>query len=170
MIIALKLLGILAIYWAAFDIVQIVVAATFVFHGAPHVDTWAALAAWLVTCGISVAFAVILLSRTDWIIARLNLPTEAAPVAFMEPSQLLRVGLVAIGVFTVIQALPEIGRSIYLLGVNASSRNVAIQLQHWKLYFRGSQVPFWMYRDRKIGAVCPRNISTLPGRGKLNHG
>jgi hypothetical protein len=113
--VGLKLLGILGIYWAITGISQSIFLFTSI-GAKPHV--WISEVLWLITSLITTAFAVALLARTDWIVAKLKFP-EDPPSSGMDPSQLLRVGFVVLGAFTVIDALPEIGRIIYAMSVNS---------------------------------------------------
>jgi len=135
-IIALKLLGILCIYWAAASFVEIGLAITtpLFSRGLPFSISvaWVFLAVWLFLAVIPVFLAWMLLFRTDWIIARLKLPVEASPACIMEPSQLLRVGLVVLGAFTIIQALPEMGRTLYMLGQSLSPHFPASSSQNYR--------------------------------------
>jgi hypothetical protein len=119
--IALKLLGILSIYWAILDLASIGVSVSTLFHASVP---WGVLAVLLLLLVIVVAFPYILLARTDWIIAKLNLPAEHSPaIAPMEPSQLLRTGLILVGACTVVDALPAIvsTASAYLMRASRKS-------------------------------------------------
>ena len=78
---------------------------------------------WFLSWLISTFIAVILLARTEWIVAMLKFP-EDPPSSGMEPWQLLRVGLVVLGAFTVIEALPAIGSAIYTMTFNSDTSRV----------------------------------------------
>jgi hypothetical protein len=114
MTVGLKLLGVLSIYWAASDTGQVVAMTTRLYSqngGFPMGLPLAALI--LLVVGVPVVFALVLLNRTDWIVDRLKISAEPSPVSGMEPSHLLRVGLVILGAFSLIEAIPDMGRSVY---------------------------------------------------------
>jgi hypothetical protein len=116
MTVGLKLLGILSVYWAIFETVQFVLFLLNAAHGGPfQFGEWWGILFSLLMSAIRVFFAVVLLTRTNWIIERLNLPMESPSPPVMEPAQLLRVGLVVLGAYAVIEAFPEMGRDIYVL-------------------------------------------------------
>jgi len=114
-IVGLKLLGVLGIYWAITGISQILFFfSASLFSGKQNFNAgvWVSWGVWLLTSILSAAFAAALLARTDWIVAKFKFP-EDPPPSGMEPSELLRVGFVVLGAFSMIEALPEIGRIFY---------------------------------------------------------
>jgi hypothetical protein len=113
MTVALKLIGIIAIYWASRDIAQLGVAVSYISRRPSAVGDMAPLITWLVLFAIPLALAIILLTRTGWVIDLLKIPLESPPASAMDPSQLLHVGLVVLGAFILLQAIPEIGSTTY---------------------------------------------------------
>jgi hypothetical protein len=107
--IALKLLGILSIYWAISDIGYIFMSFMSFLRGGPSWGVLLASAVELLFLGIVVGFPYFLLTHTDRILEKLKLPPADPPsIASMEPAQLLRTGLILVGAFAVIDALPSI--------------------------------------------------------------
>jgi len=117
MTVGLKLLGILGVYLAIVDIGQVVTSWALLVHGSPQTLS---VYLWLELSIITLAFTLMLLTRTAWIIDRLGIPSEPAPLSTMDPSQLLRVGLVILGAFSLIEAIPDMGRSVYTVIVSNS--------------------------------------------------
>lgn len=111
-IVGLKLLGILGIYWSITGIAQVALSVSLAGVGAMRPQLWFFAAGWLISAIFAAALAVIMLARTDWVIAKLKFP-EDPPASGMEPSQLLRVGFILVGVFAVLEALPAIGTAAY---------------------------------------------------------
>jgi len=66
------------------------------------------IAQMLADFGITVMFALVLLFRTEWVVAKLQIPPEPISLS-IAASDLLRVGLVLVGVFAVLYALSEFG-------------------------------------------------------------
>ena len=113
-IVGLKLLGVLGIYWSINGIAQLIV-----FFGRPLAtghfqvsDIWMAAVFWIVASIVSVTYAIMLLARTDWIVAKFKFP-EDPPSSGMEPVQLLRAGLVLVGTYVILESLPAVGNITY---------------------------------------------------------
>jgi hypothetical protein len=121
-IIALKLLGILGIYWAVIQL-PLIAAILTNLPSSPNISAriWASMVFWPLGCFVSAAVAFVLLTQTDWVAAKLKFP-EDPPLSGIEPGQLLRVGFVVLGAFTVIDALPAIGSTVYSVSVFSYSR------------------------------------------------
>ena len=110
----LKLLGILGLYWAATIMPQIGMALSMLVGNSAHgySASWylASLVAWFV---ISLLFAILLLSRTGWIVSKLRVPSDSIQAHFPSPSHLLRAGLVLIGVFAILESVPDLIQALY---------------------------------------------------------
>lgn len=113
-IVFLKLLGVLGIYWSL-GIVPLIGMGLSIFDS-PSAHGFQAgwyfismLSSFLVT----VVSAVVLLKRTEWIASKLNLPSSSAGPASLSPAQALRVGLVLIGTFVLLEASPEFVQVLY---------------------------------------------------------
>jgi len=117
MIVGLKLVGVLMLYWALATFSEILIAAFNIFENPSHAGAWILLAIWLALTGVAFLFAVVLLVRTEWVMDRLRIPPEPSQLPVMEPSKLLRIGFVVLGTYSLIEALPAIGASLYLSSV-----------------------------------------------------
>ena len=120
-IVGLKLLGILGIYWAITSISTLTIAFLTGYQYAANshsANFRMSFGIWLVISLINTGFAVALMARTDWIVAKLKFP-EDPPSSGMAPSQLLRVGFVLLGAYVVIDALPAIGSTVYIYAVSS---------------------------------------------------
>jgi hypothetical protein len=110
--VGLKLMGISSLYWAT-GFVPSLFSALFMFSN-PHPGlnpVW--YVAQIVTYfGINVLFALVLLFRTEWVVAKLQIPPEPISLS-IAASELLRVGLVLVGVFAIIHALSEFGGILF---------------------------------------------------------
>jgi len=112
----LKLIGTLAIYWAASALGQLLV-------GIPLLASeWASLektahqrvlrefgiASGIAECVIASAFAAILLSRTEWIVSKFRMPDGPDSLPVLAPAEVLRVCLIVVGSVALITAIPDI--------------------------------------------------------------
>ena len=117
--IALKLLGILSIFGAITDLGYFVVSFMSFLRGGPSWGVLLASAVEILLFVIVVALPYILLVHTDWILEKLKLPPGNPPaIAPMEPSQLLRTGLILIGAYTVMASIPSIVETVSYYGIN----------------------------------------------------
>lgn len=72
---------------------------------------WPVLGTWLLFFLVTATFAGVLLVRTDWIVGKLRFPED--PAKGIQPSQFLRVGLILLGVFALIDAVSRLGSAIF---------------------------------------------------------
>ena len=113
-IVSLKLLGVLGIYWALAVVPQIGMGLS-VLHSASSNGVHAGwyffsmLSSFIVT----VLFAVVLLTRTEWIASRLKFPSSNGGLTSFSPTHALRVGFVLVGVFVLLEAAPELVQVLY---------------------------------------------------------
>jgi hypothetical protein len=172
--IALKLLGILSIYWAVSDLGYIGMSMTTILRAGPPPFPalgWI-LAIWFLLLVIVAAFPFILLARTGWIVPKLNLPAEPSPaIARMEPSQLLRTGLILVGAFTVIDAIPSIVSTVSMYLANSSpSGKSAFTYDAWRIIPPVLKLLLgWIVigRSQRFAQMV---FPPRPGRGRLNDG
>lgn len=111
-IVGLKLMGVSSLYRAAGFISSITnVLAVFSTHP-PGINSFWLIANAVAIFVINVVFALVLLLRTEWIVAKLHIPDEPLRSS-VTASELLRVGLIIIGVLAIMDALSESGSILF---------------------------------------------------------
>ncbi len=114
-IVGLKILGVMSLYWATGIIPSIIGALTTLsFSKHPEFDALNIIPQVVAWFGFNLIFGLLLLLRTEWIVAKLRIPNESFQSS-VSPSELLRVGLVIVGVFVIIRALSESGAALCMV-------------------------------------------------------
>jgi hypothetical protein len=116
-IIGLKLIGLMTLFWMLVLLPQFF--GSMLSGGGPRFG--AGPPAAVVSIALSLAFAFLLLARTEWVADRLRVPAEPLQVS-ASPADLLRTGLIVFGVFAIVNALGEIAHIAYAAAWSADAR------------------------------------------------
>lgn len=113
-IIGLKLLGILCLYWALGEVAQVSVAITTL----PSMKAMGIQPVWYIFSVslyvlVHLLFSLVLLFRSDGIAKALRVPDTAFTPGQITPAALLYTLLIAISVFILIQAIPQVLRHLF---------------------------------------------------------
>jgi hypothetical protein len=119
-IVGLKLMGVSSIYRAVGIISSITNALAVFSNPHPGINCLWLIANAVAIFVIDVLFALVLLFRTEWIVAKLQIPDEPL-TSSVSASELLRVGLVMIGVIAIMGALSESGSILFNMIQNMQS-------------------------------------------------
>ena len=119
-IVGLKLTGVSSLYQVAANIASITGVMIMLSNPHPGINPVWIIAQSVAFFVLSVLFAFVLLLRTEWIVAKLQIPDEPL-TSSVSASELLRVGLVIIGVIAVMNALSESGSILYNMIQNMQS-------------------------------------------------
>ena len=139
-IVGSKLLGIICVYWALITIPQIVFA-TALLSDKPSppgsVPPEVAILIALIAVLASILLAILLLFKTDRLAQFLKIPSDTTLASAANSELIIRVGLVLIGIYILIDAIPVITRFIiesfqykdYIYSLNAVGRLVSLILR-----------------------------------------
>ena len=111
-IVGLKLMGVSSLYRVAWSIASITNVMAMFSNPHPGINPVWYVAKSVVIFGLNVLFTLVLLLRTEWIVTKLHIPDEPL-TSSVSASELLRVGLVIIGVVAVMNALSESGSILF---------------------------------------------------------
>ena len=126
-IVGLKLMGVSSLYRAIGLITSITSVLALLSNPHPGINPLWYIAQFVVIFVINVIFALTLLFRTEWIVTKLHIPDEPLRSSVSAP-EILRIGLVIVGVITLIDALSESGAVLFNLTqiFNATHRSDSV--------------------------------------------
>ncbi len=128
-VVFLKLMGIRGILGVMWFIPQI--ANAMFMASNPHgINPWWYFVDIAAASCINAAYAFVLLCRTDWVVAKLHIPDEPLKLA-ASAFELLRVGLVIVGVMALMDAIAETGSVLYNLSQQHGMFNAQPMLVNW---------------------------------------
>ena len=143
-IVGAKLLGLLCLWWAIFTTIQIISFGGMFFLGEKHDTNWVlAVSATLYGVGLlayfvlAIWFAMILLLRTEWLAEKVGLEKDSELTGWPEEKKLLNLGVVLLGFYVLVYAIPDFVKSSltlfseFLLRWPPEYRDVGSFLMHY---------------------------------------
>lgn len=157
-----KLVGLLQVYWAFVNFMQIGFAISMMIHSEPTQIgqlLFGLIGVVLYFC-LSLGMAWLLLARTDWIADKLKISDEGES-GIPQDDVILRTGVKLIGLYVTVYAIPELAKALlesqvfisWQVGIHFWTKILpaAIQLGLGLFFtFKSSKVLEWMTRDKEL--------------------
>ncbi len=122
-IVAAKLIGLLALYWALSTLVQIAGAFAFMFRSMLDSEgnsPAARILCWVIGNvlygGLTFILSYLLMFKTEWIASKLNVPDENIP-SLPQNQKLLKGGVILLGLYFFLFSIPTLTK--YIFGISS---------------------------------------------------